>query len=134
MVDLNSRIGIPTEFTCGDEELKYVGCKDITVNSNGKSVLQLCKDNNLVVINNLQHGEKHFESKLSFRKKSRWISEPDLLLSSNTCLDMVKSFDMIQQFENKYLYSDHALLEFVLDLEKTKEPSKLLLNSACNHG
>ena len=132
--DLNSRIGIPTEFACGDEVLKYIGCEDNNVNSNGKSVLQLCKDNNLVVINNLQYGEKHFKSKLSFRKKSRWISEPDLLLASNTCLDMVKSFGMIQQFENKFLYSDHALLEFVIDLEKTRVSSSLILKSACNLG
>ena len=133
--DLNSRVGTLLNFRNGDNELKYVGCEDgVTINKNGRATTQLCQDNNLIVINNLLYGEKHFKSKLSFRKKTQWISEPDILLASDMCLDMIHSFEMVQYFENQHLYSDHALLEFQLDLTEVKIPLDLLLNSACNLG
>ena len=132
--DLNSRVGTPQSLKIDDDELSYVGTDDNIVNKNGKEILQLCDDNDLVVINNLQYKDKHFKSKLSFRKKANWISEPDLLLVSDTCLDMLDSFEMIQYIENKHLYSDHALLAFVLDLRKVRISTDLLLNRASNLG
>ena len=83
MGDLNSRIGVPVDLYFDKEKLTYYGCEDITANGNGRHTLQLCGDTNLAVINNLKYGEKHFNSQLSFRKKSRWISEPDLLITSS---------------------------------------------------
>ena len=84
MGDLNSRVGVPVDLCFDEEKLTYNGCEDITVNGNGRNILQLCGDTKLAVVNNLKYGEKHFKSQLSFRKKSRWISEPDLLLTSKT--------------------------------------------------
>ena len=126
MGDLNSRIGVPTELQSGGEKLVYEGCEDTTVNKNGTCTLQLCEDTEVAVVNNVKYGDYHFKSKLSFRKKTKWISEPDLLLASDTCLQMIESFNMIQCFENKLLYSDHALLEFNLNLEKISISMELL--------
>ena len=110
MGDLNSRVGVPDNLTIGSEKCVYEGAEDTSVNMNGRRILDLCVETRMVVVNNLKHGNRHFESKLSFRKKSNWISEPDLLLASESCIQHIKSFVMIQRYENRLLYSDHALL------------------------
>ena len=132
--DLNSRVGTPN-LRIDNENLEYVGCNDdTTVNKNGIEILQVCEDNQMAVVNNLKYKDKHFQSQLSFRKKSNWISEPDILLASHACLDMINSFSMIQYFENKHLHSDHALLEFELNVEKTNISTELLIERALNLG
>ena len=98
----------------------YDGGEDAGVNENGRQVLQMCDDNNLVVVNNLKFGDKHFRSNLSFRKKNVWISEPDILITSKKGLQIIESFNMVQYFEGKHLFSDHALLEFEINMEKVK--------------
>ena len=47
---------------------------------------------------------------------------------------MLESFDMVQYYENKHLYSDHALLDFVIDMRQVRISTELLLKSACNLG
>ena len=86
--------------------------------------------NNIAVVNNLKYGEKHFKTQLSFRKKSRWISEPDVLATSRFGVDLIDSFETIQYHEGKHLYSDHALLHLVLDLEKVKISTSMLKRRA----
>ena len=110
----------------GDECLEYIRCDDLTVNENGKRLLDVCRETKTAVVNNLKYGEKHFNTQLSFRKKSRWISEPDLLVTSRDGLDLIKSFKTIQYHNGKHLSSDHALLDLVLDLEKVKVSTSLL--------
>ena len=132
--DLNSRVGIPPSRKIGGDEMSYVGCEDTAINNNGKEILQLCEDCDLAVINDLKYKDKHFKSRLSFRKKSNWISEPDRLIVSVNGLDMIHSFDMVQYYENKHLYSDHALLDFVIDMKQVRISTELLLRSACNLG
>ena len=87
-----------------------------------------------MVVNNLNGRDKHFKSKLSFRKKSNWISETDLLIVSDNGLNLIDSFEMVQYYESKHLYSDHALVEFVLDMSKVRISTELLLKSALNLG
>ena len=132
--DLNSRVGIPPTRKVGWDELSYTGCEDTAVNNNGKEILQLCEDCDLAIINDLKYKDKHFKSRLSFRKKSNWISEPDRLIVSVNGLDMIHSFAMVQYYENKYLYSDHALMDFVIDMRQVRIPTELLLRSASNLG
>ena len=130
MGDLNSRVGKPTCLKFNSEKLQYAECEDETVNKNGTSILHLCDDNNLAVVNNLKYGNVHFKSKLSFRKKANWISEPDVLLASEKCIQLIEKFEMVQFFENKHLFSDHALVEFKIDLRKIEISTRLLKERA----
>ena len=132
MGDLNSRIGIPTELRLNDKKLVYEGCEDLTQNKNGKRLLQLCGENKLAVINNLRVGNTHYKSNLSFRKKKKWISEPDLMVASS--LKFVKSFNMVQYYEGKHIASDHALMETEIDLDKIGPPLELIKVRAINLG
>ena len=130
MGDLNSRVGAPTDLYIGKEKCVYEGIEDAVVNKNGKGILQLCEETRLVVINNLRYSDSHFKSKLSFRKKSNWISETDILLA----VQYIKSFDMIHRYENQLLYSDHAVLAFELNLKGMGQSTDLLLKRANNLG
>ena len=134
MGDLNSRIGVPTNIFAGREKCVYEGVEDITVNKNGKCVLQLCEDNKLVILNNLKHGAKHFKSNLSFRKKANWISEPDIAIVSDTSVQHIASFNMIQRYNGKLLYSDHALVDIAMDAENIGMSVELLNTRANNLG
>ena len=134
MGDLNSRVGLPTNLHIEKEKCVYEGVQDAVVNKNGKCILDLCEETRLVVVNNLKHDSGHFKSKLSFRKKTNWISEPDLLLVSESCVQHLESFDMIQRYEDRLLYSDHALLDFRLDLKKMPPSTDILVKRACNLG
>ena len=134
MGDLNSRVGTPTNLNIGNDNCVYVGVEDQTVNKNGQCLLDLCRDNGLVVVNNLRVGERHYKSNLSFRKKANWISEPDVLLASASCVQHIESFNMLQRYENKFLYSDHALLEFKLSLKNMRVSTDLLWTRASNLG
>ena len=53
MGDLNSRVGTSTNLNIGKNNCAYVGVEDQTVNKNGQYLLGLCRDNGLVVVNNL---------------------------------------------------------------------------------
>ena len=69
--DLNSRVSTPSMH--GDDNLSYVNFEDSgIVKRNGRGTMQMWKDCNLIVINNLQYGEKYFKSRLSFRKKAQF--------------------------------------------------------------
>ena len=104
MGDLNSRVGLPTNLHIEKEKCVYEGVQDAVVNKNGKCILDLCEETRLVVVNNLKHDSGHFKSKLSFRKKTNWISEPELLLVSE------------------------------LDLKKKNPSTDILVKRACNLG
>ena len=134
MGDLNSRVGIPTTLEIGNEKCVYEGVEDTTVNQNGRCLLDMCEDSELVIVNNLKVGDRHFKSKLSFRKKANWISEPDILLASRSCVQYVQSFNMLQRYENRLLYSDHALVEVSLNFDGMGIPINLLRKRANNLG
>ena len=75
-----------------------------------------------------------YRSALSFRKKDTWISEPDLLLTSKSGIDIIDSFAMVQRHEGRHLYSDHALLEFIINTEKVDVSLALLKDRASKLG
>ena len=128
--DLNSRVGNPVDLYFEDNLLEYDDCDDLAVNENGKCLLDMCRGNNVAVVNNLKYGDKHFKTQLSFRKKNRWISEPDILVTSRSGVDLIDTFETIQYYDGKHLYSDHALLHLVIDLEKVKISTSLLKQRA----
>ena len=132
--DLNSRVGNPTNLVVGNSKCVYEGVEDIAVNKNGKCALQMCEDNNLVIVNNLKCGANHFKSSLSFRKKANWISEPDIVIISESCIQHISSFNMMQRFNGKLLYSDHALVDVTLSLKNMRIPIDLIRARANNLG
>ena len=134
MGDLNSRVGVPRETYVKQEKIIYSGCEDTHVNANGRRILQLCDYTNLAIINNLEFRNKHFKSRLSFRKKHKWISEPDLLIASTKGIDLIETFYMIRLYEGNLLYSDHALLEFEINMEKVRIFTEVLKIKANNLG
>ena len=100
--DLNAR--------CGDKvrELMVPGVTynpiDKVQNDNGRDVLQICKDNNLLVLNNLVAEERSFPSDLTFRRRKKWISEVDVCLLSSDLVDYAQSFHV----SHDDYPSDHA--------------------------
>ena len=53
MGDFNARVGQPYIVDEAGKAYKYVGFKDTVVNSHGKTLVNICQNNNLVVVNNL---------------------------------------------------------------------------------
>ena len=124
--DLNSRVGKQSDAWFEDEKLEYCGCNDLIVNENGKSLIDVCRETNTAVVNNLKYGDKHFKTKLSFRRKDNWISEPDLLVTSQRGIELIESFDTVQYHNGRHLCSDHALVDLELNLKKMKVSTELL--------
>ena len=97
--------------------LAYNVSEDETFNANGRKLIQMCKDNNLAIINNLCYGDKVFNSKLSYRKGKKWISELDYCISTLNTLQYVEKFEMLQNAANGMNFpSDHAMLSVTLDV------------------
>ena len=78
---------------------------DSTVNSNGRDILQVCADNSLLILNNLQSEENFFRGGLTFRRKKKWVSEVDLCLVSSSLLGCTKNLFVSQNINDP---SDHA--------------------------
>ena len=131
--DLNSRVGIPKDLKFGDMKLNYSGCNDNNTNENGRKLLDMCRETFTAVVSNVHFGGVHFKSKLSFRRKSDWISETDVLVTSEKGMRMLESFDMVQYHNGGHLYSDHALLQFGLNID-IHTNTGVLLQRAMNLG
>ena len=111
--DLNSRIGKSiTELE--DEENHYTPVDDIGhPSSHGRKLLNIMKDCNLLMVNNLTHKDKTFKGDLTFRKRQRWISEIDVYLISKCSISMIKNFHVDQRLD---IPSDHAPISVALDV------------------
>ena len=79
--DLNARVATP-DLTQVSPNLSYPHCTDDKTNYNGRQLLQVCKDNDMVIINNLKVENISFPSSLSYRKGKNWVSELDYCLGS----------------------------------------------------
>ena len=132
--DLNSRVGKPTDACFDEDILVYRGCEDIIVNENGKNLMDVCRETNTAVVNNLLYDGKHFKTKLSFRRKDNWISEPDLLVTSRSGIELISLVETVQYHNGRHLCSDHALLAFEIDVKKVKVSTELLKYRANNLG
>ena len=67
--------------------------------------MQICKDSGLLVLNNLERGGTKFTGGLTFRRRSKWISELDVCLCSSKLLNYAKS---LQVSHDSSYPSDHA--------------------------
>ena len=103
--DFNARVGSPV-MSCGDASVyKYDGVKDPVVNSHGRMLLNMCRNNNMVVMNHLNR-DGYTLGDLSFRRGSIWISEIDLRIGKFDCIRFVSSLEINQTIKG----SDHAPL------------------------
>ena len=90
--------------------LTYGELDDLTVNPQGRTLVQMCRDTNCLIANHLGH----LGGGLSFKKRT-WISELDLCITSKEVMPLISRL----KTENaKNLPSDHAPLEVTLDLSK----------------
>ena len=92
--------------------------------------MNLCRETNTAVVNNLVYKDKQFKTKLSFRKKDNWISEPDLLVTTREGVELIDSFSTVQYHDGMHLLSDHALLDLKIDLKKVNVSMELLIMRA----
>ena len=102
--DLNARCGTQVHQIAQQlPEVRYTPV-DTVVNSNGREVTQICIDNSLLLLNNVESG-KQFPGGLTFRRKTKWISELDLCLLSKDLLHYTKCLEVVQDTDYP---SDHA--------------------------
>ena len=123
--DLNARISTP-DLTSVSPSLRYPTCQDDRINHNGRLLVNLCKDNQMVIVNNLCTDEKQFVSNLSYRKGLRWVSELDYCVVSLKGLKYVESLDMMQTLDGSKIPSDHAMLKVCLEFSGCSVPSEML--------
>lgn len=131
--DMNTRCGDKVKELIEGSNDMYYKPVDETVNSNGKSIIQVCKDNNLLVVNNLHTASTSFPSSLTYRKKKKWISEVDYCLISARYIRCVKNFEVNQ---NTVMPSDHAPVSIDLEFSEEMIDAKILLQRAqdlCGH-
>lgn len=110
--DLNARVGTPSIIDDNGNNYQYQDVKDHIVNEHGRTLLNMCVNNKLVVANHLYRNGKLFGGGLSFKRRNTWISEIDLCIVKGTCVDMISKVDIDHDIPG----SDHAPLCVVLSV------------------
>ena len=105
--DMNARLGRCVRDIVNNNNFTYPNLPDdvITPNDNAYLLSTICKDHDLVVINNLKTGNKHFVSDRTYRQGTNWVSELDVFVGSQ---DMIGSLDWLKVYQTVDLPSDHA--------------------------
>lgn len=80
--------------------------------SNGQAVIDLCRNINALVMNNLNTPHARLPGTLTFRKRNRWISELDLVIASSALIPHVRDLSFNT---NLHLPSDHAPVSVLLE-------------------
>lgn len=125
--DINTRCGNKVKELLEDSNNMYYKPLDDTVNSNGRSSIQVCKGNDLLVMNNLHTASYSFPGSQTYCKREKWISEVDYCLTSARYVNCVKSFRVNQ---NTDMPSDHTPLSIELVFPEEIINAKLLLQCA----
>lgn len=121
--DFNARVGTPVTHCSDGCVYRYDGVKDHTVNNHGRILLNTCRSNDMIVLNHLSRNERTFGGNFSFRRGSNWISEIDLCLLKEVCVNRVKYLEVNQAIQG----SDHAPLCLVLATEGGSHMSPTML-------
>ena len=104
MGDLNARVGTPVLSDARGDPYRYEGVVDAVVNAHGRDALNLCMNNQMVVMNHLSSGEAPMGGGLSFRRGRRWISEIDLCLARHETVKIIRELEIGKEIPG----SDHA--------------------------
>ena len=131
MGDFNSRVGTPRIKDKNDNMYAYRDVSDIFVNEHGKTLMNVCNNNSLVVANHLYHTGRQLGGNLSFKRRHNWISEIDLCIVRNDCIDLLQEVYVNQEIPG----SDHAPLCVKLRTDTKEAPSPhVLLQRASSLG
>ena len=131
--DFNARCGNGVNDLVKESPSMRYHVLDSTVNCNGRDILQVCSDNSLLVLNNLQSDENFFQGGLTFRRKKKWVSEIDLCLVSPSLLGCTKNLVVSQNTNDP---SDHAPVSIDFVFTPDLIHPRTLLNRAentCGH-
>ena len=112
MGDLNARFGIsvqqlPREINLSHFSYPFVPDPLPNPNDNALVLLGMCIDERLLIINNLKTQFSHFKSALTYRQGLTWTSEIDSCLVSDSMVDLIENFEILQDLS---LPSNHAPL------------------------
>ena len=126
--DFNARVGKPEAYTIADKKVEYDNICDTVQNASGKKLINLCKENSLIIANHLKTENKIFGGNLSYRKGKKWISELDLCLIHEKTLPLVKEVTVHQEVKG----SDHVPLCVTMDITFSNFIAPLLQERAKN--
>ena len=111
---LNARLGQAVKQLSGGS-VQDINVIDEGTNPNGKTLLRICKDSDLVIVNNLVTSVNHCNGGLTYRQKKRWVSEVDLCLVSRELVESVTGFSVNHDLS---FPSDHAPVSVSLDFSR----------------
>ena len=120
--DMNARFGKNLHETMKVHPGLRYNVIDDGVNSNGKTLLRICQNNDLLPVNNMCTPSGSWNSKLTFRKRNNWISEVDHCLIPRCMTGTIRSFVVDDDLR---LPSDHAPVTVSFDLS----PMQLVENN-----
>ena len=102
--DFNSRVAKPVLANCDDFIYEYRGIKDLTLNSHGRHLIEICKSTDMVICNHLDTGEKVLGGDLSYKQGATWKSEIDLCLIKHDMVNLIHELYVHQEITG----SDHS--------------------------
>ena len=106
--DMNSRTGTPTS-----NNRVYINNPDPVINSHGRQLLKLCKENKTCyIVNGLVIDNRYFESKLTFFR-GRVSSQNDICISNNP--NEIQNFRIL----DKLVMSDHTPCSLLITINKS---------------
>ena len=114
--DFNGRVGTHPYITNDEGQIyQYYEGMDTTINNHGRTLMNICNNNDMVIVNNLSYLDKHFKGNLTYRQGDRWVSEIDLCLSKKSCLNLIQDLQIHREVRG----SDHAPISITLKLRTT---------------
>ena len=131
MGDLNARVGSSIHSVVDDSQFLTYKTIDPGINDSGKRLVDICKDHNLVLVNNLCTETATFQGALTFRQRNKWISELDLCIVSKAMIKDVKSFNVNQDTS---LPSNHAPVSLQMTFPKRDLSVHQILTRASDIG
>ena len=113
--DLNARFGNSNnDLIKNHPSLSYTNV-DSGTNSNGRELIRICRENDLLPVNNLSTTERTWKSSLTYRQRQNWISEVDLCLVPRKIVDAITKFYVNQDLN---MPSDHAPVTVAFDFSR----------------
>ena len=125
--DFNARVGVPS-IEVGGVNMQYSNVKDMTVNSHGRVIQNICNENEMVIVNHLKTNDTVYGGDLSFRSGNRWVSEIDLCIVKVGCIPLIKNINVNQTV----IGSDHAPLCVTIDISATNTMTAGMLMERSN--
>ena len=126
--DLNSRIG----NLANKGPILYRHNPDSEMNSNGKTLKQICNRYNVRPLNNASYNNNIFDGDFTFNKDER-KSQVDICLANDSALNSVRAFN-IHNIPNNF--SDHAPISASLefDINSSIPTSEIIRDILSNKG